>query len=175
MSDQYNITAGTFQILGSMSDPDSLRRAILALAQSTNTAINAVNGLASAPVLPPTSVHSYSNTTGITLMFQDPAALKYIIRSGPTANFTDTTDTAANIVAGMRVALPNANLAGFTWTTRYINTTGFVQTIAGGAGVTLVGQPLNASFSFRDYIFQITNANAGTEAVTVTSVGSGGL
>jgi hypothetical protein len=42
MSDQYQISAGTFQILGSMSDPASLKQAILDLANKTNTAVNSI-------------------------------------------------------------------------------------------------------------------------------------
>lgn len=175
MSDQFQVSAMTYQILGSMSDPDSLRKAILNLASQTNTALNTLGVAASGVAFPSTSVHAYSNTTGITLMFQDPAALKYIIRTGPGANYTDTTDTAANIVAGMQVALPNTPLTGFTWTTRYLNNTNFTQTLAGGPGVSIAGQTQNAAFSFRDYIFTITNSGTGTQAVTLTSVGSGGL
>src|ERR1700694_4480540 len=139
MSDQFQLPVMTYQILGSMSDPDSLRRALIDLSTKTNTALNTLSVAAAGVSFPSTSVHAYSNTVGITYAFQDPAALKYIIRTGPGANYTDTTDTAANIVAGMQIALPNTPLTGFSWTTRYLNNTNFVQTIAGGTNVSISG------------------------------------
>jgi hypothetical protein len=56
------------------------------------------------------------------------------VRSGPTAAFTDTSDTAANIIA----AAPNANI-GQSWEWTYQNTTNFVATFANGTGVTFSG------------------------------------
>ncbi len=57
-----------------------------------------------------------------------------ITRSGATAAFTDTTDTAANIIA----ALPNAQV-GQSFEATIVNATAFPQTLAAGAGVTLSG------------------------------------
>ena len=66
------------------------------------------------------------------------AALKgqIITRSGPTGAFTDTTDTATNILA----AFPG--LAGtvtdpITFQVKYINTTAYTATLAADASVTL--------------------------------------
>jgi hypothetical protein len=58
-----------------------------------------------------------------------------ITRSGPAGAFTDTTDTAANIIAAL-TGLSNVP-GGISWTCEYINTTGFVATLAGGTGVTV--------------------------------------
>ena len=55
-----------------------------------------------------------------------------INRSGPTAAFTDTTDTAAAIVA----ALPEF-VSGATFFMRIKNSTAYLQTISAGTGVTL--------------------------------------
>ena len=67
-----------------------------------------------------------------------------VVRSGPTAAFTDTTDTAANIIAAILTAAPSAAI-GFSFdayivnNTGNANTTGYAQTIAAGTGVTLSG------------------------------------
>lgn len=61
-----------------------------------------------------------------------------ITRTGPNAAFTDTTDTAALLLAAFGSDQPvgNAQLV-------YIkNTTAFTETLAGGAGVTLSGQTI---------------------------------
>jgi hypothetical protein len=58
-----------------------------------------------------------------------------ITRLGPTAPFTDTTDTAAAIIA----ALPADTPTSYEWKVFYRNTTAFPATIAGGAAVTPSG------------------------------------
>ena len=60
---------------------------------------------------------------------------QFITRSGPVGAFTDTTDTAANILTAL-FGLNNV-AAGVTFAVRYINTTASVATLAGGTGVTL--------------------------------------
>jgi hypothetical protein len=57
----------------------------------------------------------------------------FITRSGPTGAFTDTTDTAANIIAALS-GLP----IGTTRNVEYINTSSQTATLAGGTGVTVV-------------------------------------
>lgn len=61
-----------------------------------------------------------------------------ITRSGSTAAFTDTTDTAAAIVAAIETAggVPEA---GMSFYLKIINTTAFLDTLAGGSNVTLAG------------------------------------
>lgn len=59
----------------------------------------------------------------------------FLTRSGPVGAFTDTTDTAANIIAAL-TGLNNVQ-GGITFTCRYINTTAFTATLAGGVGVTI--------------------------------------
>lgn len=56
-----------------------------------------------------------------------------VTRTGPTAPFTDTTDTAADILAALG---GNIDVAG-TFVVRYKNATAFPATLAAGAGVTL--------------------------------------
>lgn len=59
-----------------------------------------------------------------------------ITRSGSTADYTDTTDTAALIIA----ALPAGTAVGTSWEVLIKNTVPFTETLAAGAGVTLSGQ-----------------------------------
>lgn len=56
------------------------------------------------------------------------------VRTGSVAAFTDTTATAAQIVA----AWPNAAI-GESWEWMYFNNTGFAATLAAGVGITLSG------------------------------------
>lgn len=82
-----------------------------------------------------------------------------ITRSGPTAAFTDTTDTAALIQAAWAAGVG----ASFNFTLN--NSTAFVETLAAGTGVTLSGNtiiPANSSGSF-----QMTWTAAG--AITITT------
>lgn len=58
-----------------------------------------------------------------------------IQRSGPTAAFTDTTDTGANL----DIQLGSAALVGVSWQVNYFNNSQFTATIAGTTGVTASG------------------------------------
>lgn len=89
-----------------------------------------------------------------------------ITRTGPTANYTDTTDTAVNIIA----AIPNA-LTGTCFELIIINTVAFVGTIAAGAGVTLAGTTTLAASSTRRYLGTVTSATT----VELRGVHAGGL
>lgn len=76
------------------------------------------------------------------------------------APFTDTTDTAANIIA----AQPNAHI-GQSWEYTYQNTTNAVATLIGGTGVTVSGiTAVNAGYSAR---YLVTY----TAAATITMAG----
>lgn len=81
-----------------------------------------------------------------------------ITRSGSTAAFTDTTDTAANIIA----ALPNAQI-GESWNLSLVNTTAFAETVSAGAGVTVSGiaTPLPGNAT-ADFLCTYTAAGAVT-------------
>ncbi len=91
-----------------------------------------------------------------------------INRTGPTAAYGDTTDTAANIVA----AIPFAAV-GLTFNLRILNTVNYVDVVAAGSGVTLAGTTAIAASTWRDYIGTITNV--ASPAVTLTGVGAGAL
>ena len=85
---------------------------------------------------------------------------RLIARSGITANATDTTDTAANIVA----AISNAQV-GTILQINYQNNTAYTVTLAAGAGVTLSGNTAVYPNSTRIYWLLVTAT--GTPAVTL--------
>jgi len=78
-----------------------------------------------------------------------------ILRTGSTANYTDTTDTAANIIA----ALPSATV-GDSFFVRIKNATAFTETLAAGTGVTLPATTLIPAFSVGNYFVKVTSATA---------------
>jgi hypothetical protein len=84
-------------------------------------------------------------------------------RTGPTAAFTDTTDTAANIVAG----IPANASVGQSWTWEYINQTAYPCTLAAGTGVTLSGTCVVPPFMKGSFLVQVTAVGA-TPTVTIT-------
>ena len=84
---------------------------------------------------PPLEANTAITTVGAGTLTAAALAGDVITRSGSTAAYTDTTDTAANIVA----AVPNASI-GQSWEVTIKNTVAFAQTLAGGTSVTLSGQ-----------------------------------
>jgi hypothetical protein len=92
-----------------------------------------------------------------------------ILRAGPGAAFTDTTDTAAALVAAFPAP---AQLAGQAFRVLIINTTGVTMTLAPGAGVGFAGNLAGGNFTIaagaqRTLFAQITNASPGSQAVTI--------
>lgn len=90
-----------------------------------------------------------------------------IYRSGPTGNFTDTVDTAANIISAVgNSAQVQANNG---WLLFFVNTTAFQATIAGASGVTIGGNatPVPANTTA---IFWVSYAAAG--AITMNCIAS---
>jgi hypothetical protein len=80
-----------------------------------------------------------------------------IARSGPTGAFTDTTDTAAAIIAARTGAL-----VGSSWGIDIENTTAFTETLAAGTGVTLAGLTVIPAGSTLTALVQYTAAGAIT-------------
>lgn len=90
-------------------------------------------------------------------------------RSGSVAGYIDTTDSSANIIAGMvgpygyntspqtGISSGNAVQQGTTVRLRILNTVAFIETMAAGTGVTLAGITANAATSWRDYLIIVTN------------------
>jgi hypothetical protein len=95
-----------------------------------------------------------------------------INRSGPVADFTDTTDTGALLDA----ALGSNAINGNAWIVRYKNTTAFKATIAGGTGVTVSGRTVVPANSVGEYLITRTDANTYTVfgiGVTLQAFGNG--
>lgn len=110
-----------------------------------------------------------------------------LARSGPVGGFTDTTDSAANIVAAVsgNGSLVTAGVTfedfyqpagtptpGATWRWLYINTVAQAMTLAAGTGVTL-GTNVNVAASlWREYLLTLTNTTAPQTFSCTTVSGS---
>lgn len=79
-------------------------------------------------------------------------------RSGPTGTHSDTTDTAANIIA----LIPNP-VVGTTFQVTIINGVAFLKTILAGTGITLAGTNSVPANNVRQFVGRITNV--GTPAL----------
>jgi len=88
---------------------------------------------------------------------------KVTLRSGSTSAFTDTTDTAAAILAANWPAGGQAIGSAFMYT--YVNNTVAVATLTGGTGVTVSGVTAVPANSWARYLITYTAAN------TLTMVG----
>lgn len=80
-----------------------------------------------------------------------------ITRTGPTGAYTDTTATAAQIVA----AIPNA-FVGQSFYARIKNGVGFTQTLSGGTGVTISGSTFLPALTTGTYLVTLTSLTAVT-------------
>ena len=91
-----------------------------------------------------------------------------ITRTGSTAPFTDTTESATALIA----AIPSAQV-GTAFDLTIVNTVAFAQSLAPGAGVTLAGTTTLAASSTRRFIGTVTSLT--TPAVTITGISAGTL
>lgn len=73
-------------------------------------------------------------------------------RTGPTANFTDTTDTAANIAA--------ASMVGSSFYIDIKNATAFTETLAGGTGVTFSSSNIINPNSVVEFLVQVVSTSS---------------
>jgi hypothetical protein len=78
------------------------------------------------------------------------------LRTGSTSAFTDTTDTAANIIA----ALLGGPAVGTSWAYVYVNNTVALATLAAGSGVTLTGAVPVMPNSSATFLMTYTGAGA---------------
>lgn len=93
-----------------------------------------------------------------------------IVRTGPTGVYSDTTDTAANIIA----ALPGA-VVGSSFNILLKNATVFTQTIVAGTGVTLPMTVIIPAYSVSNYVATISTSSTITLVhidTTPISIGS---
>jgi hypothetical protein len=115
------------------------------LTQFTTNPITAPGNLANTAI----------STVGAGTLTAAAIAGQVITRSGPTAAFTDTTDTAANIITAMPF------LIGQSTVLQIINTTAFPETLAGGTGVSFTG-PLSGPIPANSSVRILATAPTGT-------------
>lgn len=120
--------------------------------QTTTGAIAALAATESSPIIN-TSITTVGNGT----LTAAGLVGGLIVRSGPVTNYSDTTDTGANIIA----ALPGVILSS-TFLIRIKNNTAFTQTLVAGSGVTLPSTVMVPAFSMGNYYATITSATAVT-------------
>lgn len=160
-------TAGSAVLLGIQDDAINSQQQISQLTGQINNTLGAN-----------TSV-TISNNANQTLNASTILA-GVLIRQGNSnnnvGNFTDTTDTAANICSALQSAAPGIPIATTAMRVRVINAnTNGNMTLAAGAGVTLAGvnggsSNVVGSNNWRDYLVTFgSNANV----VTFTSIGQG--
>lgn len=99
--------------------------------QSTQTTTGAIAGLAASSST--ASVVTTLTTVGAGTITAAGIVGRVTLRTGPVAAFTDTTATAALIVA----ALPSGAPTGASFRYTYINNTNFAATIASGSGAVM--------------------------------------
>ena len=98
----------------------------------------------------------------------------YIRRTGPTAGYTDTTDTANNVINQLKGnSVAPATMVGLSLEFTVANTVAFLNTVAAGRGVVLgsLGGVLNIPVSgSKDFLLTIQN---DSPEVTVQGVATG--
>lgn len=162
--------SGTLKLSQLGSAQPSATLSLIPVVQTVGTVT--ADGLVCVPIQGVTPAE-VTATAGTTILMAQLLTTE-IQRTGPTAAFTDTTDTAANIVAG----LPGV-IAGYGFDFSIANFTSYDMTIAAGTGVTLallgaqtaVITPAN-TVRFR---LQVTNTASSAQAVTITRLWSGGI
>src|SRR5215469_9280364 len=115
-----------------------------------------------AGAIPARTPNAVANITGTTLSGAN-IIDGTIVRSGPSAIFTDTTDTAASIIN----ALPSGTPLSYSWMLYVKNISAFTQTIAAGAGVTLAGDMIVPPSS----LLIAEAAYTSTATITITGLG----
>ncbi len=90
----------------------------------------------------------------------------YTARSGSTTAFTDTTDTAANIIAATPAIV---NKIGTSFLYTYVNNTVVPATLTGGTGVTVSGVTVVPANSWAQYIVTYT----ATATLTMVGINQG--
>jgi len=113
-------------------------------------------------VLPGRGAQTAITTAGAGVLTAAGIVAGLIMRTGPTAAYTDTTDTAVAIIAAL-----NDPAIGDSWEFTHVNGVAHICTLAGGVGVTLAGVTDNAASKVRRYHCQMTAA----ATVTITGIG----
>lgn len=124
--------------------------------QTFQTTTSAIAALAAATVLPPVVNTAITTAVGGTLTAAGIVG-GLITRTGPTADFSDATDTAVAIVAALAAYVANESAY-----VKIKNATAFNETITAGAGVTLTGAVIIPANSVGTYLVTINSATTVT-------------
>ncbi len=111
----------------------------------------------SPPLGTPTDSQALLTTVGAGTITAAMILARDVLRSGPTAAFTDTTDTAAALIAAWPLESTNSSLQLI-----YQNTTAFAATLAGGVGVTMSGNLIVSANMWARILVVITGASTVT-------------
>lgn len=106
------------------------------------------------------SVNSNSTATGTTLTAAQLLGTGYMSRTGTSAAFTDTTDTAANIIPILTTLGASVGSGGIN--NILMNNTAYNMTLSGGTGVTISGGSILPPYSSALYIASITSVTTVT-------------
>ena len=113
------------------------------------------------------SVATVSSATGVTLSAAEMVG-GWILRTGAaTGAVTDTTDTAANLVAAYNAS---DTQVGSSFLLGINNTTGQTLTLAAGSGVTVSGTATINDNNTRVFLGVFTDVTSGSQAVTLTNI-----
>ena len=155
------ITGGTGVTVSGISIVPALSATTFLFTLVTTTTATMV-GLYSAPLTAMTpEVNTAISTVGAGTLTAAGITGKLITRTGSTAAYTDTTDTAANIIA----AMPNANVGdSFEFTIK--NMVAFTETLSAASGVTLAGLSAIPPLSVGRFLCVVTAA----ATVTITGI-----
>jgi len=126
------------------------------------------------------SLQRYDLTTGAVTGLWTADAMNggFIVRAGPAAPFTDTMDTAANILASLGGnAVSPPLLRGLSWQLIVRNTTAFAQTVALGEGIilnpgTTLGNIAIPATSWKEYLLTILAGGPPFTAQAMLTSGS---
>lgn len=122
-------------------------------------------------ILPAPIVNTAITTVGAGTLTVASLVGQLVTRSGPVAAFTDTTVTAALLLAGM----PVQPAIGTAWRVLYRNTTAFDATIAGGTGVTVSGNTVVPANSTGQFVLTYSASGAFTLLGLTPTNASAGL
>jgi len=156
------ITAGAGVTLSGQTiiPPNSVGRFRVTVTSVTAVAIQGIS--ISLMTTPPLEANTSITTAGAGVLTAAGIVGRLITRSGASADYIDTTDTAANIIAG----LPNANV-GDAFEFSIKNTVAFTETLAADTGVTLAGLTAVPALSVGRFLVKVTAATT----VTITGIG----
>jgi hypothetical protein len=129
--------------------------------EGLNKIVTAVNSLS---IVVQNVNSAVSTATGTTLTAAQIVG-GIINRTGTSAGFTDTTDTAVNLVAA--IGIPSAQI-GFSFNFTIINNTLYAQTLTGGTGVTVSGVTVIPANTIVQYLVTYTAANTFTFVATTS-------